>query len=159
MHQAIPEVVMTASEKIPHILHRARFSGSMEHLSQYPNPIRKCILFADYEAHSFARREVTVNHLLLGILREQRAIMPPAARGAVVRAVEQAESLPRRVPAAGSTTALELDADADRAVSAATEIGHAAGRLTATPSDLASAILETSGGLAARLLGEHIGGR
>ena len=125
----------------------------------FGEPARRCVFFAHYEAHSFARRKVTVNHLLLGILRQQPALVPPGARELAVRAVEQEEPLPRRHPAPASTTDLKLGDDAARVVTAATGIAHAAGRRTVTPSDLASAILETSDGLAARLLREHPGGR
>jgi histone H3/H4 len=125
----------------------------------FGEPARRCVFFAHYEAHSFGSREVNVNHLLLGIVRQQRAIVPPAAREAIVRAVEQEEPLPGRRQAAASTTDLKLGDNAARMVAAANEIAHAAGRPTVTPADLASAIVQNSGGLAAGLLREYTGWR
>src|SRR5580700_9100130 len=35
------------------------------------DPYRRCIFFACYEACSFSRNEITVEHLLMGILRQE----------------------------------------------------------------------------------------
>jgi hypothetical protein len=60
---------------------------------------RHAIFFAREEASSFGRREITPEHMVLGILREAQA-MPELGpvRDEIVREIEGAENGPRRVP-------------------------------------------------------------
>ena len=116
------------------------------------NPARRCIFFARSEASSFSRREITVEHLLLGVLREEPSLVPGVALEAVVRTIEASEPAGRRVPPMED---LQLSVEAIRVIAAAKEIAHAAGRDVA-PADLARGILREANTLAACLLREHI---
>jgi ATP-dependent Clp protease ATP-binding subunit ClpA len=137
--------------------------------SSFGNPARNCIFFARCEANSFSGSVVTVNHLLLGILRQQPALVPETALETMVRTIEAEEPLGRcrplilnphanrlRVPALVGPGNLELGEEASRVVTAATGTAHTAGRQEVTPADLATAILCETNSLAARLLREHM---
>ena len=148
--------------------------------SSFGNRARNCIFFARCEAYSFACNEVTVNHLLLGVLRQQSVLVPEAVLETMVRTIEAEEPLGRRVPLilhphsfadrfkAFSTTVdsgeievvglgeIELGEEALRVVTAATDIAHTQGRKKVVPADLARAILQGTDGLAARLLRQHL---
>ena len=50
------------------------------HPSLFAAPARRCLFFARSEASSFSRREITVEHLLLRILREESSLLSGAAR-------------------------------------------------------------------------------
>jgi hypothetical protein len=63
--------------------------------SSFGDPARRCIFFARCEASSFSGNEVTVNHLLLGILRQQPALVSETALETMVRTVEAEEPLGR----------------------------------------------------------------
>ena len=136
----------------------------------FGDPARRCIFFARCEASSFSRDEVTVNHLLLGVLRMQPALVPGMALETIRRTIEAEEPLGRCLPlnlypharhpmktaSVVSPGEIELGEEATRAVTVATEIAHTAGRQKVTPVDLAAAILQGSDSLAARLLREHL---
>jgi hypothetical protein len=139
--------------------------------SSFGDPARRCIFFARCEASSFGRNEVTVNHLLLGILRQQPALVSGVvALETVVRTIEAEEPLGRRLPLILNPHAhpfkvfspvapVELGEEATRVVTAATEIAHTAARQEVGPADLATAILQGPSSLAARLLREYISDR
>jgi hypothetical protein len=63
----------------------------------YSEEYRLTLYFARQEAGSFGRDEITVEHLLLGLLRGGRQLPPEDAR-AIVRAIETAEASARRIP-------------------------------------------------------------
>jgi len=65
--------------------------GSHSHFSPLADPARRCLFFARSEASSFSRREITVEHLLLGVLREEPSLVPRAALDAVMRTIEASE--------------------------------------------------------------------
>jgi hypothetical protein len=121
--------------------------------SSLSEPARRCMFFARFEAGSFSGSEIRVNHILLGILRQQPTLVPAAVRESMVRAIEADEPLGRCRPVG---TAPNLGLEAIRMLTAATGIAHGAGRLKVTPTDLATAIRSESDSLAARLLREHM---
>jgi hypothetical protein len=136
--------------------------------SSFGDPARRCIFFARCEAGSFARNEVTLNHLLLGILRQQRTLVSDLAREKILRAIEADEPSGRRIPPILNPHALsfksrsrfgpgniELGEEALGVVTAAIGLAHTAGRNTVEPADLATAILQGPDSLAARLLREY----
>jgi hypothetical protein len=116
-------------------------------------PTRRCIFFARAEASSFSRREISIEHLLLGVLREAPALVSGTAREAVLRTIEENEPAGRRVPPVED---LRLSFETIRAIEVAKEIAQAAGRLQVSPVDLAKGILREEKTQAARLLREHI---
>jgi hypothetical protein len=131
----------------------------------FGNPARNCIFFARCEASSFASTEVTVNHLLLGVLRQQPTLVSELAIETIVRAIEAEEPLGRRVPFnlqphsvthRPQATPVELGPDTLQTISAATERAQADGRKQVTPSDLATAIRTGTDCLAARLLRDQM---
>ncbi len=119
------------------------------------DPARRCIFFARSEASSFSQREITVEHFLLGVLREEPSLVPRVALQPTVRAIEASEPAGRRLPPMED---LRLSVEAIRVIAAATEIAQTAGR-GVTPADLARGILREPNTLAARLLREHISDR
>jgi hypothetical protein len=135
--------------------------------SSLADPARRCIFFARCEASSFSRSEVTVEHLLLGVLRQEPGLVSGVALEAMVRTIEAQEPAGRLfppildphvrpyrlLPASGP---VELGEEAVRVVAAATEIAHTAGRPKVAPADLAAGILSQENTLAARLLRQHI---
>jgi hypothetical protein len=122
------------------------------HLSPLADSARRCIFFSRSEASSFARREITIEHLLLGILREEPSLVHGEALMAVVRAIEESEVAGRRIPPEED---LPLSVEAKRVIAAAGEIANKAGR-NIVPADLAKGILREANTLAARLLRTHL---
>jgi len=116
-------------------------------------PARRCLVFAQFEAGSSLDSEVSVNHLLLGILRQYPALVPAAVRDTMVRAIAADEPRGRWAPAGARQ--YKLGAEVIGVVRAANDIAHAAGRQKVTPADLATAIRFESDSLAARLLRAH----
>jgi hypothetical protein len=109
---------------------------------------RRSIFFARFEASSFSRREITVEHLLLGILRSERSLLPPAACLEILSAIESNEPSGRRIP---PTEDLPLSMQARSVIAVANEIARQSGRPIA-PADLAQAIRREGKSLAADLL-------
>jgi ATP-dependent Clp protease ATP-binding subunit ClpC len=114
----------------------------------FADPARRCIFYARYEASSFSRREITTEHLLLGILRQEPSIVPGGSLEGVRRAIEADEPARRRV---ATTEDLRISHPAVQAMNVAMEIAREAGR-PVTPRDLAAGILRQEDTLAARLL-------
>lgn len=111
---------------------------------------RRCLFFARLEASSFSRNEITLEHLLLGIVRQEPSLV--ANSEAVVRAIEAGEPAGRRLPPMED---LRLSGQTVRAWVGAREFARAAGRQV-TPKDLVEGILREPESLAARLLREHL---
>lgn len=122
------------------------------HLSLLTDPARRCFFFARLEASSFSRREITVEHLLLGVLREEPSLLPVLARDAVVRTIESNEPTGRRVPQVEN---LRLSEEAIRVVAAARRFARGTGREAIVPADLAAGILRETDTLAGRLLRDY----
>ncbi len=114
-------------------------------------PARRCVFFARYEAGSFAANEIKLEHLLLGLLRQDRSLVPAAGVEAMRRAIE-AEQPARHVPPRIAAP-MPLSTEVKRALAAAGEI---AGCGKVTPRDLAHGILRAENTLAARLLREYM---
>jgi hypothetical protein len=115
------------------------------------DPARQCLFMAGREASSFSRREIKLEHLLLGILRQEPSLVPDAE--AVVRAIEANEPASRRDPPMED---LRLSTETVRVWEAAKQIALTAGRREVTPRDLAAGILREPDTLAARLLRECV---
>lgn len=126
------------------------------HRSPFADSARRCFVFASAEASSFSRREITVEHLLLGIMREERSQFSAAAQEAVCRAIESSEPAGRRVPPMED---LRLSDQTRRVIASAKQIAAAAGRQEISPSDLVAGIQLESNTMAARLLREHLADR
>lgn len=121
----------------------------------FGNPARRCIFFASYEAGSSPLHEVAVEHLLLGILRQEPSLVPAPAIEAVRRAIEAKDPRTAVFKERLRISAIPLSPETDRAVSAAKEIAQASGRGKVTPRDLAAGILRDANTFAACLLREH----
>jgi hypothetical protein len=115
---------------------------------------RLSIFFARQEASSFSSSEITLEHLLLGVIRQDRdlaARIGPLGVEEVVRAVESAEGVPRRVPPVED---LRLSVAARRALGVAKIFGTHDGAAI-EPRHLLRGILRERDSLAARLLRDH----
>jgi hypothetical protein len=132
-----------------HFSTRVRFQASPV---AYSDPFRQSIFFARAEASSFRRCEITVEHLLLGLLREDKCLaqqLGPAAVAGIVSELERAERGPRRTPPLED---LPLSFAARRVFDVARFYGMASEDRRVELRDLRRAILAQKDSLAARLL-------
>ena len=116
---------------------------------------RQAVFFARYEASSFARSEISIEHLLLGLLRNEavlRSTLGPSGIGDVVRRIEAIEAVPRRIPARED---LSLSQECKLAIKFATEeaMTPVEGRVSCR--HLLRAILKLESTLAAQILHGH----
>jgi ATP-dependent Clp protease ATP-binding subunit ClpA len=125
-----------------------------QHAGVFGHTAKRCLFFASYEAISFSHSEIALEHLLLGILRQEPSLVPEKGRESVVRAIEAIEPTGRRRMAVAKD--LRLSRETGRAVTAAKEIAHDAGRREIAPRDLMAGILREPNTLAARLLREQL---
>jgi hypothetical protein len=122
----------------------------------FSEAFRQSIFMARAEASSFGRREITVEHLLLGLLREDERLrqqLGPARVAAIVQALEAAENVPRRPPPMED---LRLSLAARRVYDVARFYGMASEDRRVELKDLRRAILAQKDSLAARLLRERL---
>lgn len=112
---------------------------------------RRCMFFARHEASSFSRDEIKLEHLLLGVLRQEPSAVHDAQ--GVVRAIEASEPAGRRPPPIED---LRCSWETIRVWDSASKLARAEGRQVA-PRDLVAGILREKDTLAARLLREHCG--
>jgi hypothetical protein len=94
----------------------------------------------------------SVEHLLLGVLREDRRWFSPAAAEGIVRQIEAAESNPRRVP---QNENLWLTLQAMKAVRDAAREAASSGAAHVEPRHLLAGILQQKSSRAARILREQ----
>jgi hypothetical protein len=110
----------------------------------------RAIFFARFEAGCFGRKEITLEHLLLGVLREDRKlareILSPEALDLVRRTIEAHEAQPRQTPTRGD---LPLNQDAKAAIAEAIRRGGIG------PRNLLIGILQQESSRASRILREH----
>jgi hypothetical protein len=134
--------------------HLERWLPHHRHHSPFTEDARQAIFFARYEASSFARSEITLEHLLLGVLRNDQALQSRLGqRGIedVVRQIEAAEAVSRRIP---PEETLPLSQQAKHAARQAVDAASASGEPRATTGHLIRAILQQETSLAARILRE-----
>ncbi|HTS60484.1 MAG TPA: Clp protease N-terminal domain-containing protein [Candidatus Acidoferrales bacterium] len=120
----------------------------------FSEPTRLSIFFARQEASSFSRPEITLEHLLLGILRNDpdlSARIGSQGVAEIVQAIETAEGVARRVPPAED---LRLSFAARRALGVARIFSTHDGA-DIEPRHLLRGILRERKSLAARLLRER----
>jgi hypothetical protein len=120
----------------------------------YSDAFRQSLFHARAEASSFGRREITVEHLLLGLLREDERLrqeLGPAAVERIVHELERLEATPRRPPPMED---LRLSFAARRVLDVAKFYGLASEDRRVELCDLRRGIL-ASDSLAARLLRGH----
>ena len=121
---------------------------------QFSEPAKRSIYFARHQASSFSCREVTAEHLLLGILREDPELLPElAAAGAdFVSAVESIETSPRRPPPMED---LRISFAVREILKLANEEATRSQSPNLAPRHLLAAILRREDTLAAQLLRGH----
>lgn len=115
------------------------------------DPFKRCLYFAIGETRAYGQSEITLDHLLLGILREEPSLVSDDAREAVTRELHAAQQK-------GSDTTvrdLPLSQETKRVWIAAAVFANDDGRKKIAPRDLAAGILRESHTHAARLLSEH----
>jgi hypothetical protein len=118
------------------------------------DPYRRCLFFARREASSFSCSEITLEHLVLGILQQEPSLVSEQARESMVRTIEANEPASRRIPL---TEDLRLSRATVRAAIAANVFARTAGRDEVAPQDLVAGILRETDTLAARLLRKYGG--
>ncbi len=117
------------------------------------DPYRRCLFFARFAASSFSRSEITLEHLVLGILQQEPSLVSEQARESMVRTIEANEPVSRRIP---PTEDLRLSRATVRATIAANVFARTAGRDEIAPQDLVDGILRETDTLAARLLRKYV---
>jgi hypothetical protein len=115
-------------------------------------PFKRCLYFALGETRAYAQPAITLDHLLLGILREEPALVSDEAREAMTRALHAAQVKGN----AATYRDLPLSHESKRAWIAAAVFANDAGRKKIAPRDLAAGILRESNSRAAQLLREHL---
>jgi hypothetical protein len=130
------------------------FHGGVGNL-QFADSGRKAIFFARYEASSFGRREITTEHLILGVLRENgelaRILLGKDGQDNILREIEAMEPGARRLPEMKN---LPVSESAKQVIQTAADEAARSGR----PLDargLLAAIIQQESSLAAQLLQRH----
>jgi hypothetical protein len=123
--------------------------------SRFTDGALQTLFFARLEAGSFRRRQIGLEHLLLGALHKDRelatALLGPNGMEAVVRAIEVHEANPRRLPAQEE---LLLSQECKTAIARAWQEARGSGAKVSSR-HLLAAILHQDKSMAARLLREH----
>jgi hypothetical protein len=130
----------------------------------YSELAKRAIFFARHEAASFSGPEISLEHLLLGTLREDHelaaAVLGRNGIKGIFRAIEAQQTNPRRRSGRNRLSILHnpanipLSLDCKRALARAWEEAHTSGAQV-SPRHLLSAILHQDTSLAARLLRER----
>jgi hypothetical protein len=115
-------------------------------------PFKRCICFALGETRASGQSEITLDHLLLGILREEPSLVSDVSREAIVH-----ELRPGPAALEPALCDLPLSHETKRVWIAAAVLANEAGRAKISPRDLAAGILCESHTRAAQLLREHLG--
>ena len=173
-YQPLPreEKMRSAAEQMRKILASApqlpprnpeEFSDAMSRFVHYTEKARRTIFFARYEASQFFSPAIETEHLLLGVLREDRAhldlYLPSSDSIATIRkqikehsAVHE-KSLPgERLPARMN---FPLSDECERALAYAEEEAGKLGHERIVPAHLILGLLREEGSFAAQLLREH----
>lgn len=122
---------------------------------RFSDSARQALFCARHEASSFSRAEISLEHLLLGVLRNDReaaaTLLGPAGIEAIVQAIEAHEPNARRTP---SHEDLALSQECKAVITRAGRAVAGSGA-SVTTSHLLTAILHQDSSVAARLLREH----
>ena len=135
--------------------HLERWLPHHRHQSPFTEDARQAIFFARYEASSFSRCEITLEHLLLGLLRSTPVLQSRLGEQGlddVLRRIAESEAIARRIP---PMETLPLSEECKRAVKLAVDEATAAGEPRAATPHLIRAILQHETSLAARILRDH----
>jgi hypothetical protein len=131
--------------------HLERISPRHGH-SRFSDDARQAIFFARAEASSFARSEITVEHLLLGLLRNDpilRSKLGPRGVQEVVGRIESSEAAARRVQ---PMETLPLSQECKLAAGQAVKEAAKSGESRVATVHLVRAILQQETSLASRIL-------
>lgn len=118
---------------------------------------RRAIYLAQLEAASFNRREIGLDHLLVGALRTDEtagALLGPNGLEEIVRALETQEAHPRSTPREKERKRIQLAVECKRAMARAWEEAQNS-RAKLGSRHLLRAILREDASMAARLLRER----
>ena len=119
--------------------------------SRFAVPVRRAIFFSRFEAGSFGKGAIAVEHLLLGVLRENKRWLDPAAAAAIVSQIE-ATGPRQQVP---GKTDLPLTEDAKKVLKAAMRGAARSGATRVESRHLLASMLQQKNSRAARLLREY----
>ncbi|MGA2133688.1 MAG: Clp protease N-terminal domain-containing protein [Bryobacteraceae bacterium] len=120
---------------------------------RYTEQARRSIFFARYEASQFGARSIEPEHLLLGLLREDRSlrsILPSAKRDEIRKRIE--EKAPQPIERISTSVDMPLSQDCKRALTYAAEEGEALQHRVIDSWHLALGLLRLEDSLAALLL-------
>jgi Clp amino terminal domain, pathogenicity island component len=120
--------------------------------AMYSKGARSGIFYAAYEARAYRRREVLLEDLLLGILRENHGLLSAEIVEGVRADLAAAEGTRRHVPPAAD---IRIGFEARRALEGARAIATACGAAQVSASHILKAILQQEDSRAARLLREQ----
>ena len=115
-------------------------------------PFKRCLYFALGETRAYGQSQITLDHLLLGILREEPSLVSDDARGAMTRELHAAQRKGDEAPGRD----LPLSHETKRVWIAAAVFANDDGRKKIAPRDLVAGILRESHTRAARLLRENM---
>jgi len=128
----------------------------LRHGPRWGTSVMKCLFFSRYEAAAFGCREISVQHLLLGMLRQDQGcvgrVLTPPQINAIQTAIERKELRPRDVP---RNVDLPLSLQAKDAVTEAARAARLGGDAELLPRHLITGILKQKSTLAAQLVREY----
>ncbi len=121
---------------------------------RYTEHARRCIFFGRYEASMFGSPEIATEHLLLGILRDDKKVASQLGIGAdaIRKELEQLAPPKERV---STSVDMPLSMEAKRALSFAAEEADALSHKDIDTSHLVLGLLRVEESLAAKLLRAH----
>jgi hypothetical protein len=148
----LADVMMTVPARHLEGVVRLAHHGAFE---DYNEQAKRAIFFARYEAASFSGSQITVEHLLLGVLREDvqlgAAVLGRDGITELVRALESLEANPRRRPDRRSSVDIPLGLACKQALAKAGQQAQDS-FAKVSPRRLLSAILNQDSSDASRLL-------
>lgn len=119
--------------------------------SRFAAPVRRAIFFSRFEAASFGKGAIAVDHLLLGVLRENMRWLDPAVAAAIVSQIEATGSRQE----VGWTIDLPLTEDASKLLKTAMREAARSGAAQVESRHLLASMLRQKKSRAARLLREY----
>ena len=131
--------------------------------SSYNRSARRSIFFARYESLLFGHAEITPEDMLLGVLRESRAALPPRLIGPIRSALEEGGAPHRNrartfdLPLSGACQRIVSLArqEADRAGSKQVVLRHLLAGILSEPQTQAAQVLQQHGVTLEQLRGGH----
>jgi len=122
----------------------------------YSEAARRIIFFARYEASQFSSPYIETEHLLLGLLRQDKRLISPLVRSSVENSIRgETERRSKKHEKISTAVALPLSDGSKRALAYAAEEAERLGHKQISTGDMLLGLLREEEGRAAKLLNER----